>query len=42
MTPEQKARQDVDRQLAQCGWLVQDYRAMDISAGPGVAVREFP
>lgn len=42
MTPEQKARQKIDRQLDQCGWLVQDYRSMDLSAGLGVAVREFP
>src|SRR5689334_7848265 len=42
MTPEQKARQRIDQQLAQCGWLVQDYADMNISAGAGVAVREFP
>ena len=42
MTPEQKARQKIDRQLDQCSWLVQDYRNMDLSAGLGVAVREFP
>lgn len=42
MTPEQEARRKIDRQLGQCGWLVQDYRSMDLSAGPGVAVREFP
>jgi type I restriction enzyme R subunit len=41
MTPEQKARQKIDRQLGQCGWLVQDYREMDPSAGLGIAVREF-
>ena len=41
-TPEQKARQSIDRQLAETGWLVEDYRAMNLSAGPGVAVREFP
>lgn len=40
MTPEIKARQDIDRQLEQCGWLVQDSKEMNISAGPGVAVRE--
>ena len=40
-TPEQQARQEIDRQLAQCGWLVQDYRAMNLSADLGVAVREF-
>jgi type I restriction enzyme R subunit len=42
MTPEQKSRQQIDRQLEQAGWIVQDYRQMNISAGPGVAVREFP
>jgi type I restriction enzyme, R subunit len=42
MTPEQKARQEIDRQLLQCGWVVQDFRDMNISAGLGVAVREFP
>jgi type I restriction enzyme R subunit len=42
MTPEQKARQQIDRQLEQAGWSVQDYRQMNISAGQGVAVREFP
>jgi type I restriction enzyme, R subunit len=42
MTPEQKARQLIDPRLGACGWIVQDYRAMNISAGPGVAVREFP
>jgi type I restriction enzyme R subunit len=42
VTPEQKARQKIDRQLDQCGWLVQDYRSMDLSAGQGIAVREFP
>jgi type I restriction enzyme R subunit len=42
MTPEQKARQKIDQQLDQCGWIVQDYRQMNISAGLGVAVREFP
>lgn len=42
MTPEEKARRDIDRQLEQCGWMVQDRSEMHISAGPGVAVREFP
>jgi type I restriction enzyme, R subunit len=41
-TPEGKARKEIDRQLQQCGWTVQDYRQMNISAGRGVAVREFP
>ena len=39
--PEQKARQQIDRQLEQAGWIVQDCRQMNISAGLGVALREF-
>ncbi len=42
MTPEQKARQQIDRQLEQAGWIVQDYAQIHITAGLGVAVREFP
>ena len=42
MTPEDKARQAIDAQLAACGWLVQDYRDLDLSAESGIAVREFP
>ena len=42
MTPEQQARQRIDEQLVKCGWDVQDHADMNISAGPGVAVREFP
>lgn len=42
MTPEQQARRAIDRQLEQAGWIVQDYAQMNISAGLGVAVREFP
>lgn len=42
MTPEQKARQRIDRQLEQAGWIVQSMNEMNISAGLGVAIREFP
>ncbi len=42
MTPEQKSRQQIDRQLEQAGWIVQDHRQMNITSGLGVAVREFP
>ncbi|MBX3380847.1 MAG: DEAD/DEAH box helicase family protein [Phycisphaeraceae bacterium] len=42
LNPEQLARHTIDRVLAECGWLVQDYAEMNIGAGPGVAVREFP
>jgi type I restriction enzyme R subunit len=41
-TPEERARREIDRQLEQTGWKVQNYAEMDISVGLGVAVREFP
>ncbi len=41
-SPEDIARHRIDSMLIQCGWLVQDYTAMNISAGTGVAIREFP
>jgi type I restriction enzyme, R subunit len=41
MPPEEFARPSIDRQLEQAGWLVQDYREIHISAGLGVAVRDF-
>jgi len=42
MNPEEAARIEIDRQLAECGWEVQNHSEMIISAGPGVAIREFP
>ena len=48
LTPEARARVEIDAQLAAAGWVVQDYRAMNLAAVaegsevPGVAVREFP
>jgi type I restriction enzyme R subunit len=41
-TPEARARESIDAQLKDAGWVIQNYRQMDLSAGPGVAVREFP
>jgi type I restriction enzyme R subunit len=40
-TPEQKAREEIDRQLEAAGWLVQDMARLNIGAGDGIAVREF-
>ena len=40
--PEAKARLEIDRQLAETGWVVQKYRQVNLAAGRGVAVREFP
>ena len=42
MAPEERARREIDRQLEAAGWLVQDFKRMDLFAGVGVAVREFP
>lgn len=40
-TPEHEARQRIDAAFLAVGWLVQDRADMNLSAGPGVAVREF-
>ncbi len=42
MNPEELARKNIDGQLAQAGWFVQDRAQMNLYAGRGVAVREFP
>ena len=42
MTPEAKARQAIDKRLEQSGWIIQDMRAVNPMAAPGVAVREYP
>ncbi|HEX2092896.1 MAG TPA: type I restriction-modification enzyme R subunit C-terminal domain-containing protein [Longimicrobiaceae bacterium] len=41
-SPEARARENIDRLLTQSGWQVQDRKAMNLAAGRGVAVREFP
>ena len=41
-TPEQSARRDIDTNLAAAGWLVQSREGLDLAAGRGIAVREFP
>ena len=41
-TPEEQARTTIDHKLEAAGWLVQDFKAANLTAGPGVAVREFP
>lgn len=42
MTPEERARKEIDRRLDACGWQVQDFARMNIRASAGVVVREFP
>jgi type I restriction enzyme, R subunit len=40
MTPEERARQQIDLLLQQSGWTVQDRSQTNLVAGPGVAIRE--
>ena len=42
MNPEEEARQNIDRKLTQAGWIVQDYKNINLSAGEGIAVSEYP
>ena len=42
MTPEEQARTNIDRLLEQAGWSVQNADSINLYAGSGVAVREFP
>jgi type I restriction enzyme R subunit len=39
--PEQIARDNIDKQLIGCGWLIQDKKRLNLAAGVGVAVREY-
>ncbi|HNV71676.1 MAG TPA: DEAD/DEAH box helicase family protein, partial [Candidatus Ozemobacteraceae bacterium] len=41
MTPEQEARQRIDRQFDEAGWKVQNRDEANLAAGRGVAIREF-
>lgn len=42
LTPEQQARQNIDKQLLQAGWFVQELKDFYPSASLGIAVREYP
>ncbi len=39
--PEQIARDEIDQQLSECGWLVQGKGSINLAAGIGAAVREY-
>ena len=41
-TPEQQAREKIDRLLTAAGWVLQDREGFDRNAALGVAVRELP
>ena len=40
-TPEQVARDVIDRKLQQAGWIIQNNKRIDFNAGLGIAVREY-
>src|ERR1700733_8623163 len=40
--PEARARENIDAQLAAAGWVVQSREDVNLAAGRGVAIREFP
>ena len=42
MKPEDAARQRIDAKLEAAGWLVQDAKVVNLGAGRGIAVREYP
>lgn len=42
MTPEQKARIEIDKQLEQVGFVIQDFAELNLGASKGVIVREYP
>ncbi|MFC4739998.1 DEAD/DEAH box helicase family protein [Flavobacterium ponti] len=39
--PEQIARDNIDKQLLACGWVIQDKKKFNLAAGLGVAIREY-
>ena len=40
-TPEQKARDLIDKKLVEAGWAVQSKDGIDLNAARGVAIREY-
>jgi type I restriction enzyme R subunit len=39
--PEQLARDNIDKQLLLCGWVIQGKKQINLSANTGVAIREY-
>jgi type I restriction enzyme R subunit len=42
LTPEDKARQQIDKMLVQAGWHVCDFKDANIHAARGVVIRNYP
>src|SRR5437660_161805 len=39
-TPEELAREKIDKLLSDCGWVIQNRGSINLSAGRGIAIRE--
>lgn len=39
--PEQIARDNIDKQLTACGWIIQSIKKVNLNSGVGVAVKEY-
>jgi type I restriction enzyme R subunit len=39
--PEQIARDNIDKKLTACGWIIQDIKHINLHAGLGIAVKEY-
>src|SRR5438552_13751527 len=39
-SPEELAREKIDKLLTECGWIIQNRSAINLSAGRGIGIRE--
>jgi hypothetical protein len=39
-SPEELAREKIDKLWTDCGWIIQNRRTVNLSAGRGIAIRE--
>jgi type I site-specific restriction endonuclease len=39
-SPEELARENIDKLLTECGWIIQNRSTINLSAGRGIAIRE--
>jgi hypothetical protein len=40
-SPEELAREKIDKLLRECGWIMQNRITISLSAGRGIAIRQF-
>jgi hypothetical protein len=41
-SPEELAREKIDALLTKCGWTIQHYKQLNLSAARGIAIRQVP